>query len=118
MQSLAAESVDKPSDVTAYGYELRTLAEDVYLLTYRAVRKREGTAALHSLRSSIWTFIDGRWNAIPLGDVRALIARFDMPRSKTAAIMPGMARQLLANVSRSALICSALVVGIPCGRPG
>ena len=68
MQSLAAESVDKPSDVTAYGYELRTLAEDVYLLTYRAVRKREGTAELHSLRSSIWTFIDGRWNAIPSGD--------------------------------------------------
>jgi hypothetical protein len=58
---LAAECGDEPSELTAYGYELRALASGVFLLTYRTIRKREGAAELHSLRSSIWKLIDGRW---------------------------------------------------------
>ena len=64
VRSLAVEGGELPSDVTAYGYELRTLAKDVVLLTYRSVKKREGFAELHALRSSIWKLIDGRWQLV------------------------------------------------------
>ncbi len=61
MKSLAAECGGKPSELIAYGYELKILAEDVVLLTYRTTRKLEGAMDLHSLRSSIWKLTDGSW---------------------------------------------------------
>ena len=64
VQSLAAGHDRKLSDLTAYGYELNALAADVMLLTYRTIRRREGGSELHTLRSSIWKLIDGRWQMI------------------------------------------------------
>jgi hypothetical protein len=61
LSALAAEGNDEPSELIPYGYELRPLAKEVLLLTYRTVRKREGAAELHTLRSSIWKLIDRRW---------------------------------------------------------
>ncbi len=61
VRSLAAERGSKPSELTAYGYELRTLAAGVLLLTYRTIRRREDLPELHTLRSSVWKLIAGRW---------------------------------------------------------
>jgi hypothetical protein len=61
VRSLAAERDSEPSELTAYGYELRTLSAGVLLLTYRTIRRREGLPELHTLRSSVWKLIAGRW---------------------------------------------------------
>ncbi|HEV2505203.1 MAG TPA: DUF4440 domain-containing protein [Mesorhizobium sp.] len=58
--SLAAEGSDPPLELAASGFELKSLADDVVLLTYRT-RRLDGDRALHTLRSSIWKFSDGAW---------------------------------------------------------
>jgi hypothetical protein len=58
--SLAAEASDPPLELVASGFELKSLADDVVLLTYRT-RRLDGDRPLHTLRSSIWKFSDGTW---------------------------------------------------------
>ncbi|CAM5514297.1 hypothetical protein MAUB1S_08583 [Mycolicibacterium aubagnense] len=60
---LAAEASDPPLELTASGFELKSLAEDVVLLTYRTSRP-DGDRTLHTLRSSIWKFSDGAWRMV------------------------------------------------------
>jgi hypothetical protein len=44
------------------GFAVRLLAADVALVTYRA--RRDGDPPGHSLRSSIWQLIAGRWQVV------------------------------------------------------
>ena len=46
------------TEMTLHNYEIYPLAEDVVLATYFIVDK---TRNRNTLRSSIWKFIDGRW---------------------------------------------------------
>lgn len=61
--SLAAEANDAAPELTASGFELKSLADDVVLLTYRT-RRVDGEQALHTLRSSIWKRSDGAWRMV------------------------------------------------------
>lgn len=61
--SLAAEANDAAPELTASGFELKSLADDVVLLTYRT-RRVDGDQALHTLRSSIWKRFDGVWRMV------------------------------------------------------
>ncbi|HBP62775.1 MAG TPA: DUF4440 domain-containing protein [Desulfosporosinus sp.] len=46
-------------------FHATTLAPDVVLTNFRVVKHRDpGAENVHSLRSSIWKFIDGRWQMI------------------------------------------------------
>jgi hypothetical protein len=46
-------------------FSVRRLAQGVALVTYRSTRRDpEGGKDVHSLRSSIWKLIDGRWQMI------------------------------------------------------
>jgi hypothetical protein len=63
VRSLAAEGAEN-SQATASNFELTSLADDVVLLTYRSLRTNEDGKELHSLRSSIWKLIGGRWQMI------------------------------------------------------
>jgi hypothetical protein len=62
--ALAAEGGGAWAEMTNYGYELRPLAEDVVLLTFRHAGKRDGGAEARSLRSSIWKLTGGRWRLV------------------------------------------------------
>jgi hypothetical protein len=44
-------------------FDLAVLSSDVVLITYRAAKESASAeeATTYSLRSSIWKFIDGRW---------------------------------------------------------
>jgi hypothetical protein len=44
--------------MTLYDFDIHPLSEDVVLTTYRV---KDETRRQHTLRSSIWKFIDGRW---------------------------------------------------------
>lgn len=46
--------------MTLHSFELRSLAIDTALVTYRVVKHLESGQS-HSLRSSIWKYRDGRW---------------------------------------------------------
>lgn len=50
---------------TATDWSIRRLAADVALVTYKVVRqdRTDGSTAA-SLRSSIWAFLDGRWQMV------------------------------------------------------
>ncbi|MEH3046612.1 nuclear transport factor 2 family protein [Sphingomonas adhaesiva] len=61
VRALATEEVQELRKLTAYGYELRKLAADVLLLTYRTVQRQPGAPDLHTLRSSIWKQVGNRW---------------------------------------------------------
>lgn len=61
---LTAEGGGARAEMTNDGYELRPLAEDVVLLTYRNVTNRPGAAEARSLRSSIWKRIGDRWQLV------------------------------------------------------
>ncbi len=61
--SLATEASEPSLELAASGFELKSLAEDVVLLTYRT-RRLDGDRALHTLRSSIWKFSDGAWRMV------------------------------------------------------
>ena len=50
-----------PVERTAHDLRVRMLAEGVALVTYRAVRRQPDA---QTLRSSIWTVIDGRWQML------------------------------------------------------
>jgi hypothetical protein len=63
LESLAAEATDGEPKRSAHGFRLKSLADDVVLLTYRSSRI-DGGKTLHSLRSSIWKFADGRWQML------------------------------------------------------
>lgn len=56
-----AETVDVPA---ARDFVLRSLADDVVLLTYLSFRVANGCEERHTLRSSIWRFIEGRWQMV------------------------------------------------------
>nr|WP_242947776.1 hypothetical protein [Desulfosporosinus lacus] len=44
---------------------MKVLAPDVVLATYRAVKSNESREEMrNSLRSSIWKFLDGRWQMV------------------------------------------------------
>jgi len=48
-----------------HNFEAKTLAPDVVLTTFRVVKHNDTSAEkMHSLRSSIWKFIDGRWQMV------------------------------------------------------
>jgi hypothetical protein len=64
IQSLAAESTETPDTLTARDFVLRPLADGVVLLTYRSFRPAEDGEQRHTLRSSIWKFMDGRWQML------------------------------------------------------
>ena len=64
LRSLAAESSESKAMLTARDFVLRPLADDVVLLTYRSFRLVEGKEDRHTLRSSIWKFISGRWQMV------------------------------------------------------
>jgi hypothetical protein len=50
---------------TMSDFSVRRLAQGVALVTYRSTRRDpEGGKDVHSLRSSIWKLIDGRWQMI------------------------------------------------------
>src|SRR5262249_43482815 len=64
VRSLAAESSESQEMLTARDFVLRPLADDVVLLTYRSFRLVQGKEDCHTLRSSIWKFINGRWQMV------------------------------------------------------
>ncbi|MDQ7093248.1 DUF4440 domain-containing protein [Desulfosporosinus sp. PR] len=46
-------------------FQVKVLAADVVLATYRAVKPNESREEMrNSLRSSIWKFLDGRWQMV------------------------------------------------------
>lgn len=46
-------------------FQVKVLAPDVVLATYRAVKTHESREEMrNSLRSSIWKFLDGRWQMV------------------------------------------------------
>jgi hypothetical protein len=64
VRSLAAEGAENSPAPTAANFELTCLADDIVLVTYRSLRKDKDGQELHSLRSSIWKLIGGRWQMI------------------------------------------------------
>jgi hypothetical protein len=64
VRRLAAESVETLETHSARDFALIPLADDVVLLTYRSFRLAEGEKDRHTLRSSIWKFIGGRWQMV------------------------------------------------------
>jgi hypothetical protein len=62
IESLQQET---PIQRTLTDFKALILAEGVVLVTYRVVEQGEpGTRPVHSLRSSIWKWIDGRWQML------------------------------------------------------
>ncbi len=61
VRSLVSEFIDEKEALSARDFTLRPLAAGILLLTYRSFRLTNGTEHRHTLRSSIWKFIDGRW---------------------------------------------------------
>jgi hypothetical protein len=62
LQRLPAEL---PPRISASAYELRHLAPNCAQLLYKAVMVKGGeTTAIYSLRCSIWSLINGRWQMI------------------------------------------------------
>jgi hypothetical protein len=64
VRRLATESIETLETHAARDFVLRPLADDVVLLTYRSFRLAEGKEDRHTLRSSIWNFISGRWQLV------------------------------------------------------
>jgi hypothetical protein len=64
IRSLTAESAGDVQTLTASDFALKPLADGVVLLTYRSLRRGEDGRELHSLRSSIWKLIGGRWRMV------------------------------------------------------
>jgi hypothetical protein len=64
IRSLATAGTASTGNLAARDYVLRPLADDTVLLTYRSFRFVEGREYRHTLRSSIWKFMGGRWRMI------------------------------------------------------
>lgn len=62
--SLASEGAGTTGVPAASDFDLKSLADDVVLLTYRSLRRGMDGEEQHSLRSSIWKFSDGRWQMV------------------------------------------------------
>ncbi|MCB4767647.1 nuclear transport factor 2 family protein [Ancylobacter sp. Lp-2] len=63
VRHLATEAVGDRGQVTAQDYRLTVLSDEAVLLTYRTIRV-DRAEVLHSRRSSIWKWIDGRWQMV------------------------------------------------------
>jgi hypothetical protein len=64
-QTLAALQHETPVQRTLTNFYAHALAPDVALVTYYIIRQAEpGTPPAHSLRSSIWQFLDDRWQML------------------------------------------------------
>ncbi len=51
--------------MTLKDFQAKSLSPDVVLTTFRVVKQNEARTEMdHSLRSSIWKFIDGRWQMV------------------------------------------------------
>jgi hypothetical protein len=63
---LAAEKMEETSSpVISRDYAFRPISADAVLVTYRSIRRAgESGQERHTLRSSIWQRIDGRWQMI------------------------------------------------------
>lgn len=64
-QVLGALQHEAPATNSITAFRAKVLAPNVVLVTYQA--RRSGTtetATAHSLRSSLWQFLDGRWQII------------------------------------------------------
>lgn len=64
IRSLVEDKSERLDVPAARDFVLRSLADDVVLLTYLSFRIANGREARHTLRSSIWRFIDGRWQMV------------------------------------------------------
>jgi hypothetical protein len=64
ISSLASQCAETMDALAADDFDLKSLADDVVLLTYRSLRQGADGEELHSLRSSIWKFSDGRWQMV------------------------------------------------------
>lgn len=64
LDELAEESRDgQRHEREASDWSVRALSTDVALVTYKVLRRDEGSR-VSSLRSSIWAFRDGRWQMV------------------------------------------------------
>ena len=63
---LAAEKSEEAAPpIISRDYAFRSISPDAVLVTYRSIRQaRENGEERHTLRSSIWQRIDGRWQMI------------------------------------------------------
>ncbi len=65
VSALAQEPVQTDGTLTAFDYAIRTIAADAVLLTYRSIRRPTASGPeRQTLRSSLWQFIDGRWQMV------------------------------------------------------
>ena len=56
---------ESPIELSPTHFQIRMLAPDVVLVTYRAVRSASAPAqTAQSLRSSIWKQLEGRWQLV------------------------------------------------------
>jgi hypothetical protein len=63
--TIAALQDESPFEISLTDFQAKMLVPDVVLATYRAVRSASvATFPTHSLRSSIWKRLDGRWQMI------------------------------------------------------
>ena len=64
-QVIAALPHEAPTTISLTDFRTRALATNVVLVTYQAIRAGTAdTAVAHSLRSSLWRFMDGRWQIV------------------------------------------------------
>lgn len=64
-EALERLPAELPPRISASEYELRHLAPNCAQLLYKAVMIKAGeTTAIYSLRCSIWSLINGRWQMI------------------------------------------------------
>ena len=65
-QQVGEELPNAPSvRMTLHNFHAKILAPDVVLTTFRIVKHNETSVEkMHTLRSSIWKFIDGRWQMV------------------------------------------------------
>jgi hypothetical protein len=64
-QIIDALCEEQPATRAMSDFSVRWLSEEVALVTYRSSRIDPDSAKpLHSLRSSIWRMIDGRWQMV------------------------------------------------------
>ena len=61
IDALLAEQKDPPVERGAHDFQVQFLCMDVALVRYRSMSVYPDGSKFHSLRSSIWKIIDGRW---------------------------------------------------------
>src|SRR3954467_6812131 len=64
-ETLTALANEVPANWSILDFRLRTVAAELALVTYRAQRRdQSGTPTSSSLRSSLWTWRDNRWQML------------------------------------------------------